>query len=252
MPGYEVSSLKKGLQMVDLLRERRRLNLTDISKAIAVNKTTVFRLLHTLEEMKYVIKLGKEYELHPRLFQERQSVRETIKWSKLQALCRLGEQAKKDVFAGTLEGAAVMVRLAYEAETGQLADREITGPVPACQTAAGKAILAQLSRSEQLRLFTACEPGQATKHTFTDPDLFLRHLAVIKQQGFAADYEEYYPGLLCVASPVFCKDKAVASIAVADRLDVMPKSETRSLTRKVINAAKEITRELNTYVSSLE
>lgn len=253
MPGYEVSSLKKGLQILDLLKEQQRLNLTEISNRIEVNKSTVFRLLHTLEEMNYIIKLGRDYELHPMLFNDIQAVRRTIKWSKLQALGRLGAECGKDVFVGTLHGPDVIVRQVYEANTGQMVDRETSGSVPAYQTAVGKVILAQLERSEQLELFTASiDPQQITDQTFTDPDLFLRHLEVIKQQRYAADYEEFRKGVQCISSPVFSGNKVVASIAAADYSDFMPKHEMRSLTRKVIYAAEEITKEINTYVNSME
>ncbi|GLX70367.1 IclR family transcriptional regulator [Paenibacillus glycanilyticus] len=247
MPDYEVSSLKKGLQILNLLKDNRRLNLTDIAKEIEVNKTTVFRLLHTLEEMKYVIKMGKEYELHPMLFDGKPSFRETIKWSKLQTLCRLGEEVKKDVFVGTLddEGTGIHVRQVYEAEMGQLVDRPLNGVVPACHTAAGKALLAELNRSEQLRIFEHIDPRQATGHAFTDPDLFVRHLDAIRQQGFATDYEELHAGVQCIAAPLFYGEKVVASIAVASA-----RHEARNLTGKVIQAAKEITAEMNAYSKS--
>ena len=48
MSKYEVSTLKKGLQILDLLQEEQFLTLTEITKALDLNKTTAFRLLSTL------------------------------------------------------------------------------------------------------------------------------------------------------------------------------------------------------------
>ena len=50
MSKYEVSTLKKGLQILDLLQEEQFLTLTEITKALNLNKTTAFRLLSTLGE----------------------------------------------------------------------------------------------------------------------------------------------------------------------------------------------------------
>ena len=58
---YEVSTLKKGLQILDLLQEKQFLTLTEIAKALDINKTTVFRLLSTLENMNYIIKKDKYF-----------------------------------------------------------------------------------------------------------------------------------------------------------------------------------------------
>lgn len=245
--GYEVSSLKKGLHIVDLLREKRRLNLTEISKAIEVNKTTVFRLLHTLEEMNYIIKVGKDYELHPKLFTTGQASKRTVEWSKMQTLYRLGMVVGKDVFVGTLEGPNVIVRQVYQAKTQQTIDQQTSGPAPAHQTALGKVMLAQLEPTEQLEIFSSRNPTKATNRTFTDPDLFLRHLDVIRQQGYAADYEEFHLGVHCIASPVYCGDKVIASISIADYIDYMPKKNMRSLTRKVIQASQKVTDEIKAF-----
>ncbi|WP_084411188.1 helix-turn-helix domain-containing protein [Paenibacillus glacialis] len=54
--GYEISSLKKGLQILDLLKEKRYMKLIVISVQLELNKTTFFRLLHTL----------RRDELHPK------------------------------------------------------------------------------------------------------------------------------------------------------------------------------------------
>ena len=56
MSKYEVSTLKKGLQILDLLQEEQFLTLTEITKALDLNKTTAFRLLSTLENMNYITK----------------------------------------------------------------------------------------------------------------------------------------------------------------------------------------------------
>lgn len=51
MSKYEVSTLKKGLQILELLHEEQFLTLTEITKALDIKKTTAFRLLSTLENM---------------------------------------------------------------------------------------------------------------------------------------------------------------------------------------------------------
>ena len=56
MSQYEVTTLKKGLQIIELLKEQNGLSLTEITKRLELSKTTAFRMLETLEEMGYVQK----------------------------------------------------------------------------------------------------------------------------------------------------------------------------------------------------
>ena len=68
MSQYEVSTLKKGLQILELLKINWSLTLTEISEMLQLNKTTAFRLLSTLEGMEYVKKRDMYYELNSAMF----------------------------------------------------------------------------------------------------------------------------------------------------------------------------------------
>ncbi len=47
MDSYEVSTLKKGLLILDVLRQKHSLTLTEITEELSMNKTSVFRMLYT-------------------------------------------------------------------------------------------------------------------------------------------------------------------------------------------------------------
>lgn len=55
MDSYEVSTLKKGLLILDVFRQKHSLTLTEIMEELSMNKTSVFRMLYTLEKMNYVL-----------------------------------------------------------------------------------------------------------------------------------------------------------------------------------------------------
>ncbi|GAA0135360.1 hypothetical protein YSY43_22000 [Paenibacillus sp. YSY-4.3] len=88
---YEVSSLKKGLQVLNLLRAKHALTLTEIAEELDMNKTTIFRLLHTLEEMNYVLKVDKYYRGQTGIFafDSVPVAAVDVEWSKLQILYKL-------------------------------------------------------------------------------------------------------------------------------------------------------------------
>jgi IclR family acetate operon transcriptional repressor len=100
---------------------------------------------------------------------------------------------------------------------------------PANATALGKVLLADLERSEAAALLADHELVRLTHRTITDPDALLRHLDLVRQQGYAVDDEERGIGIRCVAAPVRRADgRVIGGISVAGPIfhmteDVLPR-----------------------------
>lgn len=240
---YEVSSLRKGLQILDLLKEKQGLKLADISDHLGINKTTAFRLLFTLEEMNYIMKVGKVYELHPYLFAADHDSGQALNWSNLRTFYQLGVKVARNIFVGILDGTSIVEHQVFHAGSKQMVYVK-KGTAPIHQSALGKALLANLGQTEQLELTEHLSLTRATEQTFTDPELFLRHLEVIQQQHYATDYEEFLEGMHCIACPIFYDQKVVASFSIADSAGNMPKKTMRSLIPVMVKASHSITKEL--------
>jgi DNA-binding IclR family transcriptional regulator len=54
-------------------------------------------------------------------------------------------------------------------------------------------------------------------NTITDPDALRRHLAEIKERGYAFDCEEHNVGVYCLASPIAVRSEVVGAIGVTGR-----------------------------------
>ena len=244
MSKYEVSTLKKGLQILDLLQEEQFLTLTEITKALDLNKTTAFRLLSTLENMNYIMKKDNYFTWNDEKFRMDGSER-SIDWTELQTPYQLGVSAAEGVYIGVLEGTDVVMKQMIKPPFTEPHHPEIGDRSPSHISALGKVILANLMPTEQQEAFSHLPFHQATDNTFVDMEMFSHHLEVIKQQGFAIDDEERFVGVRCIAAPVFHEDRVVAAVAIAGPIDKMKKTLLRGLTNKVIAVSKEITKELN-------
>jgi IclR family KDG regulon transcriptional repressor len=245
MSNYEVSTLKKGLQILDLLKINRSLTLTEISEMLQLHKTTTFRLLNTLETMAYIQKRDKYFELNNGKFLSINERQITINWTTLRSPYRLGLSVEESVYIGTLDGTDLVVQQMIKPPFKEPFHQEIGNRSPVHHSALGKVILAHLKPTEQKKLFSLLSFTQATDHTFIDENLFFYHLEVIKKQGFALDDEERFLGIRCIAAPVFRDNQVIAAVAIAGPNERMKKSLLRSLTRKVIANSKKITNELN-------
>ena len=53
---YIVSTIQKGINILNLFKIEHKLSFTDIQKVLKYNKSTLFRILYTLEKNQYLSK----------------------------------------------------------------------------------------------------------------------------------------------------------------------------------------------------
>ena len=64
MAQNEVSTLKKGLLVLESVKQRKGITLREVMGELNLSKSTAFRILTTLEEMGHVYKLQTQYFIH--------------------------------------------------------------------------------------------------------------------------------------------------------------------------------------------
>ena len=79
---------------------------------------------------------------------------------------------------------------------------EIGKTFPLHCTGLGKTLLA-FSSNDTVVKFLESPIEALTDKTITDPEVFKRELALIRDRGYAIDNEEITRGIMCVAAPVF-------------------------------------------------
>ena len=79
---------------------------------------------------------------------------------------------------------------------------EIGKTFPLHCTGLGKTLLA-FSSTDTVVKFLESPLEALTDKTITDPEVFKRELALIRDRGYAIDNEEITRGIMCVAAPVF-------------------------------------------------
>lgn len=105
--------------------------------------------------------------------------------------------------AGVLDGTVgVFIDKIESRDFGIKLFSEIGKTFPLHCTGLGKALLA-FSTDDTLSRLLESPLEVMTEKTITDPELFKRELALVRQQGYALDNEEITRGIICLASPVF-------------------------------------------------
>lgn len=217
-----LSTLDKGLHVLDILSTANTpggLTLTELSRAIGMHRTTLFRILSTLQARRlverdadtdrYQIGLGVLSLASARL--RDLDIRHVAR----PILLQLCEQTRESVYLAIIDGPEVVTVERFEGTQVIALRAEIGGRRPAYCTASGKAILAELGDDAIDRVLAAGMPPR-TSRTITSPQVMRYHLIEVHTRGFAIDDEERIEGVRCVAAPVFGYDGYVCgAISIA-------------------------------------
>ncbi|MGM0900379.1 MAG: helix-turn-helix domain-containing protein [Bacillota bacterium] len=91
MAQNEVSTLKKGLLVLEMVKQRKGITLKELMHELNLSKSTAFRILSTLEEMDYVYKFQKQYFIHHKMFCESFEKRSEMDWASLHSIYKIPE-----------------------------------------------------------------------------------------------------------------------------------------------------------------
>ena len=126
--------------------------------------------------------------------------------------------------------------------------RDWTGErYPLHTVSSGKLFLAYAAEEER-NAYLAQPLVATTAHTMTDPMTLRRHLAELRNQGYDWSFEEFTEGLAVVSAPIFDMQGAViASIYICGpTLRFPPKAKQAEITALIVAICQEITKTIVT------
>lgn len=192
------------------------LTMTQISELVGLNKSTVHRLLTTLEGKRFVERNAATGVYKPgiRLLQMAFLTMEHNDLRRLAApfLHNLCNQFRENVNLSILDGSDVVYVDAIESSQRVKLAAAPGQRLPAFCTASGKAILAFLPEENIKRILEHGMP-RYTQKTLTSPELFFENIRQVRELGFAISDQEYEDGINAIAAPI-C-NRPIASISIA-------------------------------------
>jgi IclR family acetate operon transcriptional repressor len=193
--------------------------MTQIAEQIGIHKSTVHRLLATLEHKRFVQRDPETgmYRLGIRLLQMAYLTLEQNDLRRLAApfMQRLSEQNQENIHLAVLDDKDVVYLGIIESPQRVKLAAAIGQRLPAYATASGKAILAYLPEKMVHRILEMGMP-QLTPYTQVTPNAFFKDVYSIRERGFAISEQEFEDHINAVASPIFDPEgRPIASVAVA-------------------------------------
>ena len=245
---YLMSSLYNALEILDLLSEHNELGVMEISKELNMGKSSVFKMLYTLEKKGYVhksqdakYKLGVKFIDYGLTILQKQNVYDIAK----PYIKELRDRHNETTHLGVIDDDLNMYFVLKESSTASIQMASVIGKRMSFHTSAiGKTIVSNNLDEEIKNKIKSYELTSFTKNTIVDYDELINHLIKIKEQGYGEDLEEYEIGLTCYAVPV--KDisgKAIAAISISGPTQRMTMKK-ESLLSSLKIAAKDISKNL--------
>ncbi len=248
---YVIPSLDRAFQVLGLLaRERRGLTLAELARVSGIPKSTLFRILVTLQKHhavvpdpdggafrlgSYLWELGNSFADQTDLFRASSSYMEA-----------LADECEETVFLSKLEDGEVVYLRRMESPKSITVVKKLQARVPAHCTATGVALLAWLPAEEVDAILNEHGMEAFNDATVTDRSVLKKRLAEARRREFAVIDGEYNRELLCVAAPVLDhRQRPCAALTVAMlSSQVEGQEQIEEVGAAVRSAARSLSREL--------
>ncbi|SMP59948.1 IclR family transcriptional regulator [Anoxynatronum buryatiense] len=217
---YVVKSVVKALDILEMLDQEKELGISELAEKLQLDKSTVHRLVTTLKLQGYVTQnqTNQKYANSIKLFEMGNRMIEGMGFRRQcqPYLEELAMRTHETVNLAIQDGHEIIYIDKIESRATIKVDLGIGKRLPMYCTGLGKAMLAWLPEEELDQLYGETVFKPYTPKTLTTLQDLKESLAVIRQQGYSLDDEEYVVGLMCVAAPIWNhQGRPIAAISVA-------------------------------------
>ncbi len=238
------SILKAFKLLAAFTSEKKEWGVRELALKSGYNKSTTYRLLHTLASLDVVQQNDNEkYSLGSRLFELGNRVplyQSLINATKL-PIRDIATDIEETVLFGILKDNQVFYISKAESIQGLKISTSIGSYQPLHATAIGKVLLAYCSEVQRKNALKSIIFHPYTKNTITQKKVLLKSIEEVKAQGYALDMEEFEMGLICVAIPIFNKkNEFIGSISASGPLSRFEQKKVQNYISILQNGAQKI------------
>lgn len=209
---YNVQVLERAIKIIEILEKYPSgISLKDIVDESGLNKTTVFRILATLENYSYIMqdanngvyKLGYKFLELSNAIIKRLDIRD-IAHPYLEELSHITDEV---VHLVILDNDKCLYIDKVDKSSGNIKMVSSIGKHAYLHSSAvGKVILAYMDEENVLKIINRTGMPKFTDNTITTKERLVQELRKIKINGYAVDEVENENGVRCIAAPIFNYD----------------------------------------------
>jgi DNA-binding IclR family transcriptional regulator len=247
---YNAPILKKSLEVLKfIINNGSPLGVTEISKNLAVSKSTIYGILKALKEEKFVEKDNKtkKYIIGTELYELSKKV---FKGGDIAMVARpflenLVSLVDETTFLCIRETTAAKVLDTIEAKKALKISSPVGTRFPITASVLCKAFLSPMD-DESIKMFLE-EKGlpEYTENSITDINEFLKEIDKTRKMGYSLDLEEYLKGVRAVATLIYSSSVPVGAICVIGFSTSMYDDKLPSIIQHLKNTSQRISERLS-------
>ncbi len=205
---YFSKSLEKGLKILALFnRNTPVLTQSEVARMLGLNMTSTYRYINTLVEMGYLEKDTKTKEIRPSLHcllmcTNLMQAADNLKMIK-EVVDRINRE--KNISIDVVFAVDDTLKRIYHKEAREVLTYSLPEFSKNClhNTALGKAYLSSLPDDLVVEKIAAMDLIAKTAKTIVDKGRLSEEIRITRERGFAVADEEYLPGVLAIAAPLY-------------------------------------------------
>ncbi|MDI6024621.1 IclR family transcriptional regulator [Corticibacterium sp. UT-5YL-CI-8] len=248
MADHRIPAIERAMDVLDILSREPGATISAMSELLAIPRSTVYRILNSLEAGGVVAKEGEGYHLGPKLVRWASAVTRGVDLVSLARphLEKLAGEQMAAVKLSVLEADKALVVAVAESPRQYSISTQVGSRFPLHAGAASKVLLAYADEDMQRKILA--RPMEAvTTSTVVDPAVVSTMLVEIRRDGYATDHGEYVLGINAVAAPVFGPDGGCAGAMSVPYLAEGGEARERILREAVMAAANTLTRQIGGF-----
>lgn len=241
---YQVPVLEKTFRIIEKISlYKEGISFTEIVNSLNEPKTTVFRILSTLENQHWIEKKSDVYHLgymfiHYGL--------QTLTKRNLRAVARpfmekLTQAVQQTSHIAILSGKNSMLLDVCESSRHIKPSSLIGALLPIHCTSHGKVLLA-FAVEDSLEVFLkGVNLERKTRHTITTIAELQQDVGKIRSRGYALDDLEYFEDVRCIAAPVWGMDGlCIGALGITATSTTFPRDKIKEYGRTITDYAKQV------------
>ena len=242
---YLVPVVVSTFRLLDRLSGHTTASLHELSTTTGIPKSTVFRLLATLQHLDIVKRdeTSKVYRLSAKSPGQALGLpgTEALRRAALPYMLDLRNEFGETVNLGYLQHDRVVYIEVVPSEFALRLSERPGASVEAYCTALGRSILAFSAEGVAASIVGKKMLPTVTPHTMVEPQLILEELARIRQQGYAVESEEGALQATCLGAPILdAQGLAVAALSISGPTHRFSPLANKKLLRALRRATREI------------
>jgi len=240
-----INSIIRAIEILNLYKNGQTyFGITEISKLLNFHKTTVFRIVKTLESMGWLIKdeITNQYKLGLELLDVASSVNREYSNRNIiyDEMKKLAQEFNENVVLHIYIDYSAMCIERIEAQNVVKISSEIGSRTPLYAGASGKLVLAyqspEIIKEVINRGFT-----KYAENTITDGNVLLENLSLIKKLGYSISFSEIDEGVLCISVPIIDdKGEFLSGLSIVAPTSRMENKNIEKIKNRLLDATKNI------------